>query len=76
MCINVIFMNLPRGSHGASTVNDDGSYTIFIDPRDSNEMQRYGYNHEVGHIIRGDFDEIWDKSVELVETNAHKKRWL
>lgn len=73
MCINVIYMNLPRGSHGASTVNDDGSFTVFLDPRDSNDMQRHGFVHEIRHIVRGDFDNIYDKNVGDIETNAHKK---
>ena len=76
MCINVIYMNLPRGSHGASTCNEDGSFTVFLDPRDSHDMQKHGFFHEVGHIENGDFDEIWDKSVGLIEENAHKKRRL
>ena len=74
MCINVVYMNLPKGSHGASTCNEDGSFTVFLDPRDSTAMQKYGYGHELGHIMNNDFVGIVDKDVGIIEIRAHRKR--
>lgn len=73
MSINVIFMNLPKGSHGASTMNEDGSLTVFLDPRDSTPMQQSGYRHELRHYDHGDFENIQDKDVQQIEKEAHKK---
>ena len=74
--INVQFVQFPPGIHGASTVNEDNGFTIFIDPRDSYEMQRETYHHEMEHIRNGDFYNIAEKTARSAETNAHKKRWL
>ena len=70
--INVQFVQLPPGIHGASTVNEDNGYTIFIDPRDSYEMQMETYHHEMKHIRNGDFDNIAEKHARDVEKAVHK----
>lgn len=76
MYINLQYVAMPKGIHGATVSNEDLGFTVFIDPNDPPDVQRTAYRHEVEHIENGDFDEIWDKSVGLVEENAHKKRWL
>lgn len=71
--INIQYMRLPRGCHGASKLNSDGSFTILLDPNDSWDMQKHGCCHELFHIRNGDFDNIHDKDVSEIETIAHKK---
>lgn len=63
---------LPRRSHGVSKLNSDGSFTIFLNPNDTQEMQRHGFIHEIEHIMNGDFDNIQDKDVQVLEMYAHK----
>lgn len=74
MYINLQYAPMPRGMHGATVVNDDFGYTVFIDPNDSIDVQRNGFLHEVEHIRNGDFDFVLDKDVDVIEFRAHKKR--
>lgn len=74
MTINVQYAKMPRRMHGAATINEDGSVTVFIDPNDPPDVQRKGYLHEMEHIRNGDFDNICDKYAELLEIRAHRKR--
>lgn len=72
MSINVVYVTLPRGSHGSCCKNEEpDSYTIFLDPNDSRDMQMYGYTHELEHIVNGDFENIEDKHVQTIERLAH-----
>ncbi len=50
---------------GAVTPNDDGTFSIYINSRVSEERQRKAYRHELGHIVNGDF---WnDLPIEEIE---------
>lgn len=69
--INVQFVKLPKGVHGASVKNPDGSFTVMLDPNDSPDAQQEGFRHEVIHIENGDFDNICDKHVQTLEAYAH-----
>lgn len=69
--INIQYQAMPPGMHGAATKNEDGSYTIFLDPRDSDEKQKEGYLHELEHINRGDLDNRRDKYIQEIEAAAH-----
>lgn len=70
--INIIYIDLPPGSHGNSVPNEDGSFTMFLDPRDSEEMQMYGFHHEFdSHIKQKHFDNIQDKNADHLEAEAH-----
>ena len=73
MTINLQFRNMPAGMHGAATKNEDGSYTVFLDPRDTDEKQREGYLHELAHIKRGDLDNRCDKNIGQIEKSVHTK---
>ena len=74
MYINLQFAPMPRGMHGATVMNDDLGFTVFIDPADPPDVQRNGYLHEIEHIENGDFDNISDKAADIIEFKAHKKR--
>lgn len=71
--INLQYIYMPPGMHGATTKNEDGSFTVFLDPRDSDEKQREGYLHELEHIDRGDLDNRQDKNIGQIERVVHKK---
>lgn len=64
------YIDMPTNIKGTSTLNDDGSYSIFINSRLSNQAQSDAYMHELKHIIRLDF-ETKDRNVERVELLAH-----
>lgn len=48
-------MELPPKIYAYVHVNDDTTYTIFLDPRRDFEQQLDDYEHELWHIIREDF---------------------
>ena len=50
------------------TINDDGSYTIFINARFSQEEQMKAYKHAMHHIDCSDF---WKSDVQEIEQEAH-----
>lgn len=64
--INVVIMGLPVNE--AVTENEDGSYTVFINDRLSQEGRIRAYRHAMGHIINCDFQ---DGDVQEIETRAH-----
>lgn len=74
MYINLQYASMPRGMHGATVMNDDLGYTVFIDPNDPPDIQRDGYLHEIEHIENGDFYNISDNTADVIEIRAHKKR--
>ena len=51
----VRLVNLPWGVHGCVSPNDDGTFNVYLNARETREGNREAYLHEVGHIIRGDF---------------------
>lgn len=51
----VRIVNLPWGVHGCVTPNDDGTFSIYLNARDTHERNIKAYWHEVGHIVRDDF---------------------
>lgn len=72
--INVQYVKMPGRIHGACVPNEDGSFTIFLDPNDPDDVQRAGLLHELEHIKNGDFDNIQDKQAEILEAYAHYGR--
>ena len=51
----VRFLKMPQGFYGFVTPNDDGTYSIYIDPTTPQEVQRDTYDHEVWHLLNDDF---------------------
>lgn len=70
--ITVHLIDFPKGKkvHEAVTENDDGSYSVFIDSRLSNDGQLREYKHALNHIENGDFEK---PDVQLIEAAAHGK---
>ena len=49
------YMELPPKIYAFVHPNEDGTYTIILDPRRDRLTQIDDYIHELWHIIRGDF---------------------
>lgn len=51
----VYYEKLPWSIHGMVSPNDDGTFSIILNSRISESMQRSAYRHEVHHIENDDF---------------------
>lgn len=71
MTINVQLLDLPVSVKEAVTINEDDSYTIFLNARHSAETQRESYDHAMEHILADDFR--CEESVQEIEYRVHKK---
>lgn len=60
---------LGHGTKETVVLNEDGSYTIFIEPALSREEQQQAFLHAMKHICNGDF--CMENSADLLEINAH-----
>lgn len=69
--IFVHYIDFKNSIPATSTVNDDGSYSIFINNRLSHNMQSVAYIHELNHILQLDF-ESRDRNIDVLEYYAHK----
>lgn len=49
--------------------NEDGSYTIFLNSRFTQEQLIDAYVHAIGHIARDDFNK--HNSADVIEAYAH-----
>lgn len=56
------------GNNEAVTINEDGSYSVFLDPALSYEMQHEKYEHALRHIQNHDFEK---ENVQEIEVQAH-----
>lgn len=61
---------MPCRIHGMIRANEDGSYTIILNSRDSRERNLQAYQHELDHLLRKDLD---GSDVQAIEAKAHKK---
>lgn len=46
---------MPRGIYAYVRPNDDGTFSIYLDPRRSHDQQLADYRHELRHIANDDF---------------------
>ena len=67
---NIVLSNMPTTIKAYTVYNADGTYTIVINARLSNEQQRMSCYHEMRHIQNGDYDKEID--VGLLEIYAHQ----
>lgn len=63
------FLDMPYTIHGAVRGNEDGSYTILLNSRDTRERNLKAYQHELGHILRDDLHS--EEDVQVIEARAH-----
>ncbi len=54
----VHLMQLPDSVKSCVTINEDDTYSIFIDDRLSCAQQWSAFIHEMKHILRGDFESM------------------
>ncbi len=69
--IFVHYIDFKNSIPATSTVNEDGSYSIFLNSRLSQEQQTDGYIHELKHILQLDFENR-DRNIDVLEHYAHK----
>ena len=53
----VLLMDLPTSIHGFVFQGDDGEPVIVLNSRHSREQNRKTYDHECGHIDRGELND-------------------
>lgn len=63
-------VDLPAGVGGLVTPNDDGTFSIYVNARNSREKQKKSCDHEVGHIEHDDF--YRDVPIEQMEKEANE----
>lgn len=56
---------MPVGIYAFVMVNDDGTYSIYLDPRRDYRHQRADCAHEIEHIIRGDLYDTTKTATEI-----------
>lgn len=69
--IFVYYIDFKNSVPATSTVNEDGSYSIFLNSRLAREQQINGYIHELKHILQLDFENR-DRNISVLEYYAHK----
>lgn len=68
---NVIMIDVDTEFGETICKNADDSFTIFINARQSLDMQRYCFEHALCHVRRND----WEKdNVQEIEYEAHKEK--
>lgn len=65
---NVFIVDLPYGVHGFNRYNEDASYSILLNARDTYERRKQAYMHEVEHIRR---DDIREADIQKIEAERH-----
>jgi len=68
--VYVYLVDLPGPVNEAVTPCEDG-YTIYIDPRQSDDGIHRSYDHAIGHIRERDFEK---EDVQEIEGNAHRNK--
>lgn len=67
--VNVVLIDFKNTkANEMVTENEDGSFTIFLNARLSNEGQLRAYQHAMKHIEENDFDRT---DVQFIESKAH-----
>lgn len=64
----VVLMELPNRVNEMVSKGTDGYFTIYIDPRQSQEGIERSYYHALQHIDNGDFEKC---DVQAIEAEAH-----
>ena len=62
--IGVYFLNMDTAVEEEVHPNEDGSFTIFINARISNDRQMLAYQHAIQHIMQDDFSKDCADEIE------------
>lgn len=65
--VRVVLVDMPTTIHGYTVCDSSDFYTVALNSRLSSEMQKYAYDHELSHIINGDFSRMQDANRDLQE---------
>ena len=68
--VNVILWNFPNNGREMVVQNEDGSYTILINSKLSDEGRLHAYEHAMKHISDNDFER---ENVQEIEVKAHSE---
>lgn len=66
--VNTFLVNFPSPGKEMVVQNEDGSYTVLINAKLSQDGQIEAYEHALKHIDRGDFEK---SDVQSIELQAH-----
>lgn len=67
--VNIEYLeHAPASFHGMVVKDDDGFYTILLDPNDTYEQRLKTVRHELEHILNNDFAKL---DVQEIEAAAH-----
>lgn len=69
--INVQYYNLPCTIASFVRENEDLSYTVVLNSRQTREQNIEAYAHEVRHITGHDLES--EDNVDIIEQDAHKE---
>ena len=59
------YMNMPSRIHAFVMLNEDGTYSVYLDPRRDPVCQKRDFEHEFLHIFRGDLHETSRTATEI-----------
>ena len=68
--INIICINMEYGIHEQVIKNQDDTYTILLNARDSHETRMVSYSHALKHINNKDFEK---SNVQQIEADCHRQ---
>lgn len=66
--VNTFLVNFPSPGNEMVVQNEDGSYTILINAKLSQDGQLKAYQHALNHISNGDFEK---SEIQSIEYQAH-----
>lgn len=66
------YMNMPTSIRSFVVSHGNATYTIMINSRICHEQQLSAYQHELKHILNGDYNKY--DSVDQIELTAHGTR--
>lgn len=66
--VNTFLVNFPTPGKEMVVPNEDGSYTILINAKLSQDGQLEAYQHALNHINNGDFEKT---DIQSIESRAH-----
>lgn len=67
--VNTLEYNLPVSIAGYTVLNADNTYTVILNARLTFERRMQAYQHEIQHILTGDYDRRAD--VDILELYSH-----
>ena len=75
--VNIGYLeHAPASFHGMVVKDDDGFYTILLDPNDTYEQRLRTFRHELEHILNDDFAKLDVQEIEAIAHGKEEKRAL